>query len=263
VIGAGRTRPRYATPPYGRLTAFAAYFVTVSTMHSARISGGRRLAGIAAAGMLSLTGCGLLPTENAADSVAPHRTPSPPPPVTSSTPAPPPPRPFEMPLNNTDPCRLLTAAQRAQLGFDREPLPDSEGGFGDAPTCSFRNTTAKVGARLSLITTQGMSVWTDDTAQVEATPVVIGGFPALVIKTPDLDLACNVAVDVAQGQHLDVLYRDDGGQPAPPLEQLCQGAQRVAEDAVTSLTHPESMLSTTSTQPPAGDTREPRTEPSR
>jgi hypothetical protein len=155
-----------------------------------------------------------------------------------------------MPMNRADPCKVLTTAQRAQLGFDRDPLPDSEGGFGDAPTCSFRNTKAKVGARLSLITSEGMNVWTDDTAQVEATPVVIGGFPALIIKTPDLDLSCNVAVDVAQGQHLDVLYRDDGAQPPAPLNQLCAGAQRVAEDSVRSLAHPEVLTSSTPTSPP-------------
>lgn len=207
------------------------------------------------AGALALTGCGLVQSEHAADTDAPS-TPPPPPPTTTSTPPPPPPRPFEMRLDDTDPCDLLTSGQRGQLGFDRDPLPNSEGGFGNAATCSFRNTTGKVGARLSLITTEGMGVWTDDTAQVEARPVVIRGFPALVIKTPDLDLACNVAVDVAEGQHLDVLYRDDGGQPAPPLDLLCDGAQRVAEDAVDSLTNPApetSSSETTSEQPSSSE----------
>ncbi|WP_421671832.1 DUF3558 family protein [Saccharopolyspora spinosa] len=93
-------------------------------------------------------------------------------------------------------------------------------------------------------------MWTDDTAQVEASPVVIGDFPALVIKTPGLDLSCNVAVDVAEGQHLDVLYRDDGGQPPPPVNQLCAGAQRVAEDALASLAAPEPSSTKPSTPRP-------------
>ena len=117
-------------------------------------------------------------------------------------------------------------------------MPDSEAGFGNAATCSYRNTTAKVGARLALVTTEGMAVWTDDTAQVDATPISVEGFPALVIKTPGLDLTCNVAVDTAEGQHLDVLYRDDGGQPPPPVDQLCEGAKRVAEEAVRTLKAP-------------------------
>ncbi|GAA2781394.1 DUF3558 domain-containing protein [Saccharopolyspora taberi] len=214
-------------------------------MHSSRTEGRRPLSGTLAAGALLLTGCGFQ-SENTADTAPPP----PPPPPTTSVPAPPPPRPFDIALDGLDPCELLTADQRAQLGFDREPLPDSEAGFGDAATCSYRNTTAKVGARLSLITTEGMGVWTDDTAQVEATPVVIGGFPALVIKTPDLELSCNVAIDVADGQHVDVLYRDDGGRPAPPLESLCAGAQRVAEDTVASLVSPPTSEPETSSSTP-------------
>ncbi|MCI2419113.1 DUF3558 domain-containing protein [Saccharopolyspora sp. K220] len=211
-------------------------------MHSSRITEARRLSVLFTAGTLTLTGCGLWQSEPTSDTAAPP----PPPPPTTSAPPPLPPRPFELGLDGVDPCTLLTPDQREQLGFDREPLPDSEAGFGDAATCSYRNTTAKVGARLALITTEGMGVWTDDTAQVEASPVVIGGFPALVIKTPGLDLSCNVAVDVAEGQHLDVLYRDDGGQPPPPVDQLCAGAQRVAEDAVATLAAPETSSAETS-----------------
>ncbi|QUH04900.1 DUF3558 domain-containing protein [Saccharopolyspora erythraea] len=217
-------------------------------MHSSR-TGRRLLGGASVVAALALPGCGLL-AEHTADTAT---QPPPPPPPTTSSAQPLPPRPFDIALDGLNPCELLTADQRAQLGFDREPLPDSEAGFGDAATCSYRNTTAKVGARLSLITTEGMGVWTDDTAQVEATPVVIGGFPALVIKTPDLNLSCNVAIDVAEGQHVDVLYRDDGGRPAPPLESLCAGAQRVAEDTVASLVAPP----TSSSEKPS---RQPETE---
>ncbi|MGI8308287.1 DUF3558 domain-containing protein [Saccharopolyspora hattusasensis] len=219
-------------------------------MHSSRITGAGRLSALLAVGTLTLTGCGLWQAERTSDTAAPL----PPPLPTTSAPPPLPPRPFELALDGVDPCRLLTADQRNQLGFDRAPLPGSEVGFGDAATCSYRNTTAKVGARLALITTESMGVWTDDTAQVEASPVVIGAFPALVIKTPGLDLSCNVAVDVAEGQHLDVLYRDDGGQPPPPVNQLCAGAQRVAEDALASLAAPE----TSSTKPSAPRTTKPQ-----
>ncbi|MEV0702087.1 DUF3558 domain-containing protein [Saccharopolyspora sp. NPDC050389] len=214
-------------------------------MHSSRITGAWRLSALLAAGALTLAGCGLWQSEPTSDT----RAPLPPPMPTTSAPPPLPPRPFELALDGVDPCELLTADQRNQLGFDREPLPGSEAGFGDAATCSYRNTTAKVGARLALITTESMGVWTDDTAQVESSPVVIGGFPALVIKTPGLDLSCNVAVDVAELQHLDVLYRDDGGQPPSPVDQLCAGAQRVAEDALASLAAPETSAPPQTTKP--------------
>ncbi|MDI2032173.1 DUF3558 domain-containing protein [Saccharopolyspora sp. TS4A08] len=214
-------------------------------MHSSRFSGARRLSALLALGALALTGCGVWQSAPTAGTTPP--APPPPAPVTSAPPSPPP-RPFDLGLDGVDPCGLLTADQRNQLGFDREPLPDSDAGFGNAATCSYRNTTAKVGARLALITTEGMGVWTDDTAQVEASPVQVADFPALVIKTPGLDLSCNVAVDVADGQHLDVLYRDDGGQPPPPVDQLCAGAQRVAEEAVRTLANPPA--STSETQAP-------------
>lgn len=196
-----------------------------------------------AAGMLVLAGCGMLQPPTAANTPVPARALP-----TSSTL---PPRPFSMPLNRIDPCRILGSAQRARLGFDRGPLPDPEEGFSDSQTCSFRNTHAKVGARLTLITTAGMTVWTNDTAQLAATPVVIAGFPALVVKTPALNLACTVEVDVADGQHLDVLYRDDGARPPAPLDQLCAGAQRVAHASVAALARmtASSTAPTSSTQP--------------
>lgn len=185
---------------------------------------------VAAAAVVGLVGCGPSQSEQSLETVPPPAVPAP-----SSSAPPAPQRPAELGLHGVDPCSLLDDAQRAQLGFDREPTAGSDAGFDDAATCSYRNTTAKVGARLSLISTESVGVWTDDTAQVEATPRVIAGFPALIIKTPGLNLSCNVAVDVAEGQHIDVLYRDDGAQPAPPLDQLCAGAERVAEEAVGGL----------------------------
>jgi hypothetical protein len=202
---------------------------TVRTMCGIAV---RKVGVMLAAGTLTLTGCGLMQPETAVNT-----SPSAVAPPTSSAPPPLPPRPFEMPLDHTDPCQVLTPDQRGQLGFDRGPTPDSEPGFGHAATCSFRDSQAKVATRLALITNTGMDVWTGDTAQVDATPRVLDGFPALVVKTPKLDTACNVEVDVADGQQLDVLYRDDGAKPPGPLDQLCAGAQRVAEESVTSLIH--------------------------
>jgi hypothetical protein len=231
-------------------------------MHSSRFPGARRLSALLGLGALALTGCGVWQSSPAADTAPPPPPPAPPP--ASDTAAPLPPRPFELSLQNIDPCQLLSEDQRSQLGFDREPMPDSEAGFGNAATCSYRNTTAKVGARLALITTEGMTVWTDDTAQVDATPISVDGFPGLVIKTPGLDLTCNVAVDTAEGQHLDVLYRDDGGQPPPPVDQLCEGAEQVAEEAVRTLkAPPTSSPPEPGSSEPAPQERAPDPDPTR
>jgi hypothetical protein len=198
-------------------------------MHLLRITVWR-LGATLAAGMVALPGCGFVPPNTKVNISVPTAAAP-----TSSTSPQLPRRPFEMPLNNTDPCGILGTEQRARLGFDLGPLPNSDTAFGDVSTCSFRDTRAKVGARLGLITSEGMTVWTGDTAQVAATPILIAGFPALVIRTPQLNLACDVEVDVADGQHLDVLYRDDGAQPPAPLDQLCAGARRVAELSVATL----------------------------
>ncbi len=202
-------------------------------MHRSSPVGRRLLSLILAAGVPALSGCGVLRPENAAETLPPP----PPEPVPMPAPRTPnlPPRPHPLPLDSTDPCELLTPAQLSQLGFDRGPTPGVEEGFGDAATCSFRNTRSKVAARLALVTIEGVEVWTSETAQVHAKPAVVAGFPALVVRTPGLELACNVAVDVAEGQHLDVLYRDDGSATPPPRDQLCAGARRVAEAVVTSL----------------------------
>ena len=81
----------------------------------------------------------------------------------------------------------------------------------------------------------GVDVWLSDEAQVQTQPVTVAGYPALVVRTPGLDDACNVEVDTGQDQFLDVLFRDGGNNPPLPQATLCQGAQRVAEAAVTSL----------------------------
>lgn len=204
---------------------------TVIRMRSLPIAVRTLLAAIVVA-IPALSGCGAPHAGHTAETGA---EPPDPVPMPATTRASLPPRPFSMSLHEVDACEALSAEQRAQLGFDRDPLRGVEPGFDDAATCSYRNSSAKVGARLALVTGEGIGVWTSDTAQVEATPVRLAGFPALVVRTPRLDMACNVAVDVAEGQHLDVLYRDDGGTPAPPLDQLCAGARRIAEAAVTNL----------------------------
>lgn len=146
-----------------------------------------------------------------------------------------PPRPGNLPLDRVDPCTILTRAQRAELSLDSPPSAYVDPEFAKAPACSIRGRQSGTVARLALVTTMGVDVWLSDTAQVDARPVTSAGYPALVVRTPGLTDACNVEVDVAQNEFLDVLFRD-GGYAAPiPQDTLCLGAQRVAEAAVTSL----------------------------
>jgi hypothetical protein len=67
----------------------------------------------------------------------------------------------------------------------------------------------------------------------------VSGYPALVVRTPGLRTVCNVEVDAADNEFLDVMLRDGGNKTPIPQDALCQGAQQIAADAVASLSgHP-------------------------
>lgn len=80
-----------------------------------------------------------------------------------------------------------------------------------------------------------MDVWTDQAAQVETEQIQVGGYPALIVRTPGLADACNVEVDTADGQFLDVLADDGGHRQPPPQAVFCDRARRLAAEAMTSL----------------------------
>ncbi|MFD1150341.1 DUF3558 domain-containing protein [Saccharothrix hoggarensis] len=146
-----------------------------------------------------------------------------------------PPRPEEIPLDDVDPCAVLSAEQRVALSLDNAPSAYVETSFGNAKACTMRSNISGNVVRLALVTVEGVGVWLSENAQVEATETTISGFPALTVRTPGMDNVCNVEVDVAEGQFLDVLFRDGGNETAAKQDTLCQGAQRVAEAAVAGL----------------------------
>jgi hypothetical protein len=144
-------------------------------------------------------------------------------------------RPGSLPLADVDPCRILTSSQRADLSLDTTPTPYTDDEFDKAKACTMRGLDSGTVARLALVLDMGVDVWLSDTAQVDTQVVTVSGYPALVVRTPGLDDACNVEVDTGQDQFLDVLFRDGGNTTPIPQSTLCLGAQRVAEAAVTSL----------------------------
>jgi Protein of unknown function (DUF3558) len=146
-----------------------------------------------------------------------------------------PPRPGSLPLDGVNPCTILTHSQRIALSLDSTPAPYTDAEFDKAKACTIRGIGSGTVARLALVLDMGVDVWLSDTAQVDAQAVTASGYPALVVRTPGLDDACNVEVDTGQDQFLDILFRDGGNTPPLPQATLCLGAQRVAEAAVTSL----------------------------
>ncbi len=156
------------------------------------------------------------------------------PPTTTSVPLTMPPRPRDIPLDKVAPCEILSKDQRKRLSLDTTPTPYTDSDL-KARACTIRGTYSGAVARLALVTTEGVQLWISDEAQVEAKSATIVGFPGLIVRTPGLTTLCNVEVDLAEGQFLDVLFRDGGGAQPIPQDDLCLGAQRVAEAAVTSL----------------------------
>jgi uncharacterized protein DUF3558 len=145
------------------------------------------------------------------------------------------PRPRDLSLDRVAPCSVLTKSQRTALSLDDTPTPYVDTEFDKAAACTIRGIESGTVARLALVTDMGVDVWLDDTAQVDARSITVAGWPALLVRTPGLDDACNVEVDTAAQQFLDVMFRDGGNTPPIAQDTLCQGAQRVAEAAVASL----------------------------
>ncbi|HEX4723471.1 MAG TPA: DUF3558 domain-containing protein [Pseudonocardiaceae bacterium] len=145
------------------------------------------------------------------------------------------PRPGSLVLDGVNPCAILSSSQRADLSLDSKPTPYTDPEFDKAKACTMRGLESGTVARLALVVNMGVDVWLSDEAQVQTRAVTEDGFPALVVRTPGLTDACDVEVDTAQDQFLDVLFRDGGNTPPIPQDTLCQGAQRVAEAAVSSL----------------------------
>lgn len=156
-------------------------------------------------------------------------------PATTTTTLSLPPRPRNILLDDVDPCAVLSADQRVQLSLDNPPSAYVEASFGNAKACTMRSNISGNVVRLALVTVEGVGVWLSENAQVDAEPTTVSGYPGLTVRTPGLDNVCNVEVDVAEGQFLDVMFRDGGNEIAAKQDTLCQGAQRAAEAAVAGL----------------------------
>ncbi|GAA1300802.1 hypothetical protein GCM10009610_08710 [Pseudonocardia xinjiangensis] len=151
-----------------------------------------------------------------------------------------PPRPHEVRIDGVDPCSLLTAEQRAELGLDGRPVFDAAPvalyGGADVPLCAIRGFQPRaVAVGISVVTSAGMELYTSGDLAAEVRPVQVRGFPAVVALPTRFTGYCSVIVDVAPGQLLDVQFRDGGRNPPISRDQLCRDAEQVAEIAMGTL----------------------------
>jgi hypothetical protein len=151
---------------------------------------------------------------------------------TSASPA----RPREIRLDGVDPCTLLTPSQRKSLGLGGAPQPYTSGPPTPGNACSITGFEPRaVAVDLTVATTVGISAVTAPGAVNDTlTQIAVAGYPAVIARPRNPD-GCLVDIDVAQGQLLDVLFRDGGGDPPIPQDQLCRDAVNVAGQTMNAL----------------------------
>lgn len=153
----------------------------------------------------------------------------------SAAPAPSSKKPVERPrtidLKDVDPCTALTEAQRAQFGLTVPPVAGTDSTL-QARSCDFSREDREWGVRVAAVTTTGVEWYTDGRFNAEAEELEVGGFPAVLGRTPDDPGACYLGVDVSDGQMVDVQLSTVDG---PPQEELCQLATQLARAVVETI----------------------------
>ncbi|GGP80879.1 DUF3558 domain-containing protein [Saccharothrix coeruleofusca] len=140
-------------------------------------------------------------------------------------------RPKTINLRDVDPCTLLTEQQRAQLGLDRPPLKNTNSAH-SSPACNISREDRRYYVGLSTVTTAGTEWYTDGNFLGDVQNLQVGGFPAVVGTAKDDPYVCFIAVDVSDGQMVDV---QAGSAGEADRTQLCQVAQQSAGAAVETL----------------------------
>lgn len=151
-----------------------------------------------------------------------------------------PPRPRDIRINGVEPCSLLDDKQRAALGLGGASYSSTKPSRlfrGDLPLCSINGMAPQpVSVGIGVVTSAGIELFTTkDAFDASIRTSTIEGYPAVVMTPRHSTKFCDVIVDVATGQLLNVHYAD-GGQPPPvPQDGLCKGGEAVAAAAMHTL----------------------------
>jgi hypothetical protein len=138
-------------------------------------------------------------------------------------------RPKTVDIADVDPCTLLTEAQRAEFGLDRPPRLSEEAPGRKGCTISREDRTYFAGVTAD--TTAGVDDYAKSAGKV--TKLEVGGFPAVMVEaTTQLGLSCSIAVDVSDGQVVEVAAMSVSETDMPGL---CQIVQPIAAAVVTNV----------------------------
>ncbi|SHG91608.1 Protein of unknown function [Streptoalloteichus hindustanus] len=138
-------------------------------------------------------------------------------------------------MEGLDQCKVLTQEQQQQLGLDSPPRlitegsPDKYGNKG----CAFRRTRSEPWVSYLVVPRpqEGIEAWLDGKRRVQVSKLSVAGFGA--VETRNGTTSCNIVVDVAERQSLDIQFRPDS--TGFTVDQMCEKAKQGAELAMQTL----------------------------
>ncbi|WP_436492819.1 DUF3558 domain-containing protein [Actinokineospora sp. HUAS TT18] len=162
-------------------------------------------------------------------------------PTTSSSAGSLPPRPKEIKLDAIDPCAVLTKPQSDSLKVDKAKAGTSTSEtYPGAKECVFSvfRQAPYYDYAVLLVTSEGVDSWFTTKRNVDVKEATVEGFGAARFHirggSGTKGFECTTAVDVAQGQQLQVgVYLNSRG--AFTQDQICQMSEEAAAMAVTTL----------------------------
>ncbi|MCP2259694.1 Protein of unknown function (DUF3558) [Streptoalloteichus tenebrarius] len=138
-------------------------------------------------------------------------------------------------MESLDQCKVLTNEQQQQLGLDSPPRLIAEGSadtYGNKG-CAFRRTRSEPWVSYLVVPRpqEGIEAWLDGKRRVQVSELTVAGFRA--VETRNGAISCNIVIDVAERQSLDIQFRPDSTGFTP--DQMCEKARQGAELAMQTL----------------------------
>lgn len=141
-------------------------------------------------------------------------------------------RPRELPLDDVDPCSLVPESDYHRFYIEKPGEP-GEHEPTSSPDCFYSTDVGSFS--ITTVTTEGVEPWLDGSRIAEAEQIPpISSFPAIGITLPADETRCDIAIDVADGQHLlaTVIVSPSKAAEVPAP---CEYARQLAESAMGTL----------------------------
>lgn len=150
--------------------------------------------------------------------------------TTTDNPAPARPRPLR--LDGKDPCALVPEADWAEFSIEK-PGKLKQDETLKSPKCFYSNNTGIFD--VTLVMNEGIDAWRSGQRAAQPGEVApVRGFPAISLLQPSNKTACDIVVDVAEGQYLMATVIIDPNEVSK-VPDRCAYAHRLAESAMSTL----------------------------